>query len=386
MRIVADAAIPYLDACLEAALEGKGRIERMPGPQIDARAVHDADALLVRSVTEVDEALVADSALRFVGSATAGIDHVDVDALTRHGIAFGHSPGCNAGAVVQYVCTAIHHLAARHDPRLVDEPVGVIGFGNVGRRLTTRLRAMGLKVLANDPPLQAQGAAPESFVELDALLDRCRVVTLHIPLTRAGETAFPTHHLLDADRVRKLLARGACLINTSRGGVIDEAPLLEPGGDGRVVLDVWEREPAVRWRLLAATSPVALATPHIAGYSVEGKRAATAMVVERLGAALGLDPVALAPAPMLDQPLVADPKLAPVAAIADVFMRSCDLAALDLALRRLLDLAEAERPAAFEALRAGYPLRREPSAWRVRAFAPAVARGLRAAGFCVEPA
>jgi erythronate-4-phosphate dehydrogenase len=379
VRIVADAAIPYLDEMLGDA----ARIERHPGARIDRTAVKDADALLVRSVTRVDEALLAGSRVRFVGSATAGTDHVDRDVLERHGVAFAHSPGCNASAVVQYVTTALYQLARRDDPSIFARPIGVIGFGQVGSRLAARLRALGHRVLANDPPLERHGTQREAFVSLEELLAECSVVSLHVPLTTPRESSDPTVHLLDADRVRAAIEAGTHLINTSRGGVLDEGPLLTAPGRGRAVLDTWEHEPRLSWPLLAPQSPVSIATPHVAGYSLEGKREATRMVVEQLASALGLTVSALPTPPEPGPVIEADAAATVDDALADTMLRTCDLERDDASLRALLGRPEHERPAAFEALRAGYPLRREPSAWRIRAARPELRARLAAAGFAL---
>ncbi len=325
MKIVVDDAI----AGGRAAFARFGEVVALRGRAIDAAVVADAEVLVVRTVTRVDAALVEGSALRFVGSATAGIDHVDVDALQARGIAFAHAPGCNAPAVVEYVLAAIEGR---------EGPIGIVGHGEIGSRLAPALRTRGLEVLVDDPPRRDRGeTVVGGWSSRDEVLERCRVVTFHVPAVRSGPYA--THHLLDARGLDRLPA-GALVINTSRGEVVDNAALEAwlAAGRGQAVLDVWEGEPVLQWSLLARRE-VVLATPHIAGYSRDAKARATAMIHRALADWLGvderLDPGSIMPAGPPAEPL---PRT-------------------DAKLRALLDLPEADRPEAFEALRRAYPLR-----------------------------
>ena len=325
MKIVVDDAI----AGWREAFAGFGEVVALRGRAIDAAAVADAKVLVVRTVTRVDAALVEGSALRFVGSATAGIDHVDVEALRERGIAFAHAPGCNAPAVVEYVLEAIEGR---------EGPVGIVGVGEIGSRLAPMLRARGVEVLVDDPPRRDRGERVEGgWSSLHEVLARCRVVTFHVPAMHAGPYA--THHLLDARGLDRLCA-GAVVVNTSRGEVVDNAALESwlAAGRGHAVLDVWEGEPSLRWSLLARTE-VVLATPHIAGYSRAAKARATTMIHAALAKWLGvddhLDPASIMPAVPEAEPLHAT----------------------DAKLRALLQLPEPDRAEAFEALRRAYALR-----------------------------
>lgn len=374
MRIVADDAIPYLDEAFAAF----GEIVRRPGAAIGPDVLADADVLLTRSITRVDAALLQGTRVRFVGSATAGTDHVAEDDLRALGITFAHAPGCNARAVVEYVLTAIELAAGGHDATWQRRgPVGVVGFGHVGRRLTRRLRALGGSVLVCDPPLEqalALGRAPagpedwtalaehETFVDLDHVLEQCPIVTLHVPLSRSGPHA--THHLVGA-RALAELPRDALVLNTCRGAVVDNAALDDwlARGHGRAVLDVWEHEPKLRASLLDHAGLV-LATPHVAGYTLEGKVAATRMVHEAL-ARFSQRPIRFDGREILD----ADGRetLPPSPSLAAALLAAHPLDRTDADLRALRSLPEAERATAFERLRKTYVFRRELSHFRLPA-------------------
>lgn len=336
-RIVADDAIPHLTAAF-------GEVTRVRGAEITPEHLRDADALLVRSVTRVDADLVANTSLRFVGSATAGIDHVDTAALREHAITFAHAPGCNARAVTEYV------LASTLGWTELRGPVGIIGHGQIGRRLSTALRRLGFEVWVCDPPRAAAGDDAEPYLPLDALLERCNTVTLHVPRVR-GEHS--TYHLLDEGALGRLPA-GARVINTSRGDVVDNAALHRwlDAGHGDAILDVWEGEPTLRWDLLAHPK-VTLATPHIAGYTAEGKARGTAMVHAAMGRAFeGLPP-------FLPTSVLPPREEVPVRQPEAVLRTLHPLRATDDSLRALSARPRNERPGAFEALRREYRLRRE---------------------------
>ncbi len=289
MKILVDANVPAADACFGVL----GEVVRRPGREIAPGDLRDADALVVRSITRVDAALLAEARrLRFVGTCTIGTDHVDTRLLAERGIAFASAPGCNAEAVVDYVLVSLLTLAERQGWRLAERRVGVVGAGNVGGRLLHRLSAMGIDCLACDPPrVEAEGhatpgsGAPADFVDLDTLIDECDVLCLHTPLVREGPHA--THHLLDAERIAAL-APGTVLLNAGRGDCLDGQALrarLAGQGDISAVLDVWEGEPGID---AALRDLVELATPHIAGYSLDGKLRGTHQVTRALCRAFGL--------------------------------------------------------------------------------------------------
>jgi erythronate-4-phosphate dehydrogenase len=360
LNIVADENIPLVAEAFGAL----GEVRSLPATAIDSAAVRAADVLLVRSVTRVDAALVAGSRLRFVGSATIGADHIDQDALASAGICFRHAPGSNAESVVEYVLAALLTLAQRAGESLRGKRVGVIGCGNIGSRLAARLPAFGAEVLRNDPPLQEQAERarrPHQYLSLPRVLAESDVITLHVPLTRTGP--YPTHHLVDAAELAQL-QRHAWLLSTSRGPVAANDALkhaLQRGALGEAVLDVWEGEPEPDPELLALT---ALATPHIAGYSYDGKVAGTVMLYGALVRELGVEPrwdpeTALRPGPedrlQLCAPAASLPELAWLRALV---VQLYDIEGDDSRLRALLALPRSAHAAAFRELRKRYPRRR----------------------------
>lgn len=384
MRILVDADVPAAEACFGAL----GELVHRPGREITADDLRDVDALVVRSITRVDEALLAQAnRLRFVGTCTIGTDHIETALLAERGIAFASAPGCNAEAVVDHVLGSLATLAERQGWRLTERRVGVVGAGNVGGRLLGRLAAMGIDCLACDPPrVAAESAAGQSlpgFVDLETLIDECDVLCLHTPLVREGPHA--THHLLDAEAIAEL-APGTVLLNAGRGDCVDGAALrqrLAGEGDISAVLDVWENEPAIDAALCDLAE---IATPHIAGHSLDGKRRGTHMVYRALCRELGLPARvtldALLPSPPLRR-LALGPGLEPEEAL-----RLCLRAVHDVrrdhdSLRR-----ESRRQGmakGFDACRANYPLRREFSTLEVELTEPdaALAALLGGAGFRV---
>lgn len=360
MRLLADENIPLLEPFFAAF----GEIRRLPGRAIDRAAVLDADALLVRSVTRVDRALLEGSPVRFVGTCTIGTDHLDRDWFAEAGIAWASAPGCNARGVVEYVFGALLDLAERHGADLAARTYGVVGAGQVGGRLVELLRGLGWNVLVCDPPRQAREGG--DFVDLEEILRRCDVISLHTPLNRSGTEA--TWHLLDEARLARLRP-GCWLINASRGAVVDNRALkvrLQSGAALEAVLDVWEGEPQVDVELAALCR---LATPHIAGYSLDGKLRGTEQIYRAFCAWRGVAPsvelAGLLPSAWLRE-LVVDGEADPAWALATVCRAVYDPRRDDAAFRRSL-LGEAPaRRAGFDALRKHYPMRRELPDLRVR--------------------
>ena len=266
LTVVADENIPGLDELLE----GVADIHYLPGRHISAVDLVHADALLIRSVTRVNDALLSGSNLSFIGSCTIGTDHVDLDCLKKRNVTFANAPGCNAAAVVDYVITALFSL----NPDISfwqDKCVGIVGLGEVGGRLKQRLNALGIKTRCNDP---FKSDAKESFQDVLS----CDVVSLHVPLAIDGR--HKTHHLLSSQELQ-LLKPGAVLINTSRGAVVDNRLLSDYVSNRQlhVVLDVYEDEPVPTVSLLKS---IDIATSHIAGYSLQGKIRGSVQVVEAL--------------------------------------------------------------------------------------------------------
>ncbi|VYU71927.1 Erythronate-4-phosphate dehydrogenase [Metakosakonia massiliensis] len=260
-----------------------GDVRAVPGRPVPAGELTDADALMVRSVTKVNEALLNGTPVKFVGTATAGTDHVDEQWLRQAGIGFSAAPGCNAIAVVEYVFSSLLMLAERDGFSLRDRTVGIVGVGNVGGRLQARLAAWGVRTLLCDPPRADRGDEGD-FRTLDELVAECDVLTFHTPLFKDGP--YKTLHLADEALISRLKP-GAILINACRGPVVDNAALLrrlEAGQALNVVLDVWEPEPDLNVALL---SRVDIGTAHIAGYTLEGKARGTTQVFEAFCEFLG---------------------------------------------------------------------------------------------------
>ncbi|HUW56182.1 MAG TPA: 4-phosphoerythronate dehydrogenase [Planctomycetota bacterium] len=355
MKIVADENIPFVG-------EGFGElgdVVLMHGRAIGADDVRDAGMLIVRSVTKVDAALLDGAAVRFVGTCTIGTDHLDLDYLGKRGIAVASAPGSNATSVAEYIVAVMLQLAHRHRVRLADMTIGIIGVGNVGSRVEKRARALGMNVLLNDPPLQRQTGDPK-YRPLEEVLAGADVVTLHVPLEKGGPD--PTWHLADREFLRRMKP-GIWLFNSSRGAVHETSAVLEARTSGRLdalYLDVWENEPDIDVELLKAAD---VASPHICGYSADGKVAGVVMVQHAAGAFLGVnsdwDPSAKLPPPALAEAAVSDGSRDAEDVMRELVLATYDYEGDDRRIREMLDMPAAGRPKHFDALRKDYPCRRE---------------------------
>lgn len=363
MLIVADENIPLLDSFFGDI----GDIRRVNGRNLSRDQVQDADILLVRSVTRVDQALLEGSRVRFVGTATIGTDHIDQAWLDARGIGFAAAPGCNAASVAEYVLSILSLYAER---RGIEDwstlSVGIVGVGNVGAELARMLQRLNFTVKLCDPPRQeSEPEQAEEFVPLAEVLE-CDVVTLHTPLTRQG--AHATNHML-SEKELALVGPDQLLINAGRGEVIDGEALLarlsQPDAP-TVALDVWEQEPRISPDLV---EKVWLATPHIAGYSLEGKVQGTEMVYQALCRYLGL-PVRKKSGQFLPEPALS--KVSFTSSVDEdeavqVALRACyDPRRDDARLRLTMSGAPDERAQAFDRLRRDYPVRRECSSLKVQ--------------------
>ncbi|MGB4484627.1 MAG: 4-phosphoerythronate dehydrogenase PdxB, partial [Pseudomonas veronii] len=360
MLIVADENIPLLDAFFQ----GFGEIRRVPGRSIDRATVEQADVLLVRSVTNVNRALLEGSKVRFVGTCTIGTDHLDLDYFQRAGIQWSSAPGCNARGVVDYVLGSLQTLAEIEGADLNQRTYGVVGAGEVGGRLVKVLKGLGWNVLVCDPPRQI--AEDGDYVSLEQIIEQCDVISLHTPLTKSGNGS--TWHLFDRERLNRLKP-GAWLINASRGPVVDNAALrdvLLSREDLQAVLDVWEGEPEVDVDL---ADLCVLATPHIAGYSLDGKQRGTAQIYQAFCAHLGQAPV-IELSDLLPPPWLAEVHLNastdPAWALATLCRSVYDPRRDDADFRRSLVGTVDEQRKAFDLLRKHYPERREIDGLKVR--------------------
>ena len=273
MKIIADENIPFA----REAFQDLGTVHTLPGREMQQQDLLDCDCLLVRSVTPVNQQLLDNTPVKFVASATIGTDHVDLDYLHQRGIGFANAPGCNAESASEYVINVLFYLAQQKGFDPFKLTAGVIGFGNVGSRVKNKLDVLGINCLINDPPKQDAGDDSVNFVSLQSILHECDFITLHVPLTSSGD--YPTLHLLAEPQLQELLP-GCILFNAARGAVVDNkalSSLLEIRKDLTVFLDTWEGEPSIDMKLL---SQVDFGSPHIAGYSYEGKLRGTQMILD----------------------------------------------------------------------------------------------------------
>lgn len=331
-----------------------GTVRRVEGRSLTAADLEHVDVLLVRSVTKVGQALLAGSPVRFVGTATSGFDHIDLNYLADNGIGFSHAPGSNANSVVEYVLAAIASTENKLEQLMAGSRLGIVGFGNIGSALARRCDALGIDYRVYDPWLE------QSTVSNAASLEQvlaCDVISLHPELGRTG--AWPSYHLLGEDELAGLSPR-ALMINASRGGIVDNDALLrlrQRGLGPTSVLDVWEGEPAISAQLLRL---VALGTAHIAGYSTDGKYRATKMLRDAAFVHLGLEAGGEELTVDLPTALEVPPALSG-AALVRWALGTCYDILEDNALLRGVTLGPStdEAAAGFDALRKNYRRRRE---------------------------
>lgn len=274
MKIIVDNKVPYIRETLEKIAD---QVIYLPGKDITHDIVKDADALITRTRTKCNRELLEGSNIKFIGTATIGFDHIDTEFCKRANITWKNCPGCNAGAVEQYVHAVLLLLEKEKGINLKNSCIGIIGVGHVGTRIRNMAERLGMKILLNDPPRNDNGE--KGYVDLQTIADNCNIITFHTPLIREGK--YKTYHLADKDFFG-LLKRKPVIINTSRGEVIDTNAILDALNNNTVseaVIDVWENEPNINIDLL---NKVFIGTPHIAGYSADGKINATRMTLESL--------------------------------------------------------------------------------------------------------
>lgn len=339
MKIIVEKNIPFIKGLLERYAE----VVYLAPEEIDATAMADADALVTRTRTRCDASLLDGSKCRFIATATIGTDHIDLDYCRAHGITVANAPGCNAPGVAQYVLSSIAYRRSMRGPGtdLKGLTLGVVGVGHVGRIVCEWASGLGMNVLKCDPP-RAEKEGPDGFVSLEEIAGRADIITFHTPMSRDGK--YPTYHLADKSFFDSLKRR-PMLINSARGPVVDNQALAEAMRGGQVcdiAIDCWEGEPNISRDLL---SMAVVATPHIAGYSRQGKIRATAMAVEALCRHFGLPvvkPLETVPADIPHSPTLA--------MITDSYSPKADT----MALR--------DSPESFESLRNHYDYRDEPGA------------------------
>lgn len=274
MKIVIDSSIPFIEGVFEPFSE----VRYKAGEDIVRADVIDADALIVRTRTRCNEELLHGTSVKMIATATIGTDHIDQEYCDTHGIFFKNASGCNSGGVMNYVFSALFGIAARKSISLTDATIGIVGVGNVGHKVEMAARSLGFKVLLCDPPRSA-AEGPTQFCELDRLLEGSDIVTMHVPLNRG------TLNMADAGFFGKMKV-GAFFINAARGDIVDENALIDAAPKlGPIVIDTWRNEPEVNRKLLDIA---AIATPHIAGYSYQGKQLGTAMAVRGIARFFGI--------------------------------------------------------------------------------------------------
>ena len=373
MKVVCDSDIPFLKGALEPFCE----VVYAYGRDISSEMVRDADALVIRTRTKCDANLLEGSKVRFIATATIGFDHIDTGWCESNGIKWTNAPGCNSWSVQQYIGSLLVTLSRHMLFSFRDKTIGIVGVGNVGSKVARLAALLGFKVLLCDPP-RARKEGSNSFITLDEIIDRSDIITLHVPLTHDGEYA--TYHLFDRNRL-SLLSRNQILINTSRGEVVDNAALkevLQQKAICTAALDVWENEPHIDSELL---NLLFTGTPHIAGYSVDGKATGTTMCVQALGKFFDLPcrdwkvtevPQSLQPSEFSIDATGKTPR----DVLAEAILHTYDVKDDDSALRA--DISS------FEKQRSNYPVRREFPAFSVRILNDDSGRStvfLREAGF-----
>lgn len=354
IKIIADNKIPFLKGALEEAAD----IHYYPGSEITHNIIKDADALMIRTRTRCDKQLLEGSEVKFIASATIGYDHIDIDYCHEKGIQWTNAPGCNSSSVEQYITAALLSLAAKHSLILKDKTLGIVGVGNVGQKVSRAAKSLGMNVLHNDPPREKR-EGPSGFHSLKKIKAESDIISFHVPLNIEGE--YRTLDLANTDFLNSLKEK-VIIMNTSRGGILNEEALLEGLDHGKIldcVIDVWKNEPHINRKLLKDSG---IATPHVAGYSVDGKAKGIEMSVHAVSHffGLGLDEWKAKdlPGPDLNNIVIDCGGMDEQEIISGVYFQTYDIIKDDELLRK--------DPDKFEDLRGNYPVRREPSYYTAR--------------------
>lgn len=274
IRIIADDKIPFL----KGVLEPYAKVTYLPGNQINKNSISGTDALLVRTRTRCNHELLSGTPVKFIGTATIGFDHIDTEYCEKNGIKWTNAPGCNSSSVQQYIASALLRISGETGFSLKDKTLGIIGVGNVGSKVQNLATALGMNVILNDPP-RARKERKKIFSSLDHLLNESDIITLHVPLNLDGQDK--TYHLFDSEAIGRV-KKGSWFINSSRGEVVETEALKDALGSEKLagaVIDVWEWEPEIDIPLMHMSF---IATPHIAGYSADGKANGVSMIVKDL--------------------------------------------------------------------------------------------------------
>ncbi len=355
MKIVADNKIPYLKGALEPFAE----VVYLPGNKINPNDVKNADALITRTRTQCDARLLEGSKIKFIATATIGFDHIDTDYCKKAGISWTNAAGCNSGSVMQFIGAALAHLSRKFEFETRIMTIGIVGVGNVGTKVAKLAETLGMNILLNDPPRE-QVEGKKNFVSLNQVKEEADIISFHVPLSKTGPGK--TYHLGDSGFFKNLKKK-SIIINSSRGPVIDNQVLKKELNSGKIkaaVLDVWENEPAIDEELLQL---VEIGTPHIAGYSRDGKANGTAMSVRAISRFFNLGINDWYP----------DPRSISLPVQPEIFVNGENMAEEDILLSCIshtYDIIEDDKNlrnsvSSFEKLRGDYPVRREFPAYQV---------------------
>jgi len=356
MNLIIDENIAYA----REAFSHFGKVNLVDGRTLSNKDVKNADALIIRSITRVDEELLNKSKVRFVGTATIGTDHIDLDYLQSKNISFAGAKGSNADSVAEYVFAALLKVVSNKNISLIEKTIGVVGIGNIGSRVVRLAESLGMKVLKNDPPLERKSVG-KNYVSLKEILNT-DIITLHVPLSFEGYDK--TYHLLNEYNLRKI-KKDAIIINTSRGAVIDNTSLLNESirKDFNLILDVWEDEPLVNINLLAKTK---IASAHIAGYSFEGKVNGTKMIYDALCRFTNTKPEWLPELPLIERrELELSDCSSDEEKLYKLFSSIYKIEEDDARLREISNYKMNDQAGYFDLLRKTYPIRREFSNFTV---------------------
>jgi erythronate-4-phosphate dehydrogenase len=354
MLVIADDKIPFLKGVLEPYTD----IEYCQGSEITPERIKYADALLIRTRTRCNRNLLEGSGVKFIGTATIGYDHIDTEYCNQHGIHWTNAPGCNSASVNQYIASVLVSLSLQKGFKLKDRVLGVVGVGNVGSKVVRTAEFLNMRVYLNDPPrVREEGIC--GFVSLDSILRECDIITFHVPLSYDDPDR--TYHMIEEGLISRLNP-GTIIINSSRGEVANTGALKKAMREGRIeslVLDVWENEPSIDRELLSMAT---IATPHIAGYSTDGKAKGTAMIVQALSLFfdLGIEDWEPEDIPVPEKTVISlnCRHMDIEKALGEVILATYQVEKDDQHLRA--------SPDTFEKQRGNYPLRREFPAYRVR--------------------
>lgn len=369
MKILADENIPFL----KGVAEQFGEVEYLPGNLFTKKEIRDRDALIVRTITHFGKEILEGSNVKLICSATIGYDHIDTKYCDENNIAWRTAPGCNANSVEQYITASLLFLAKKHKFNLKDKTIGIVGVGNVGSRVESACRKLGMKVLLNDPPREEREGndGATQFSDIDTIKRKADIITFHTPLTRSGKHS--TWHMAD-EQFFKTVARKPYIINAARGGVINNRSLItaiKKGYVAAVVIDCWENEPNIDRELLAMAD---IATPHIAGYSADGKWNATKMSIDNLNSFfnLGIRPTFL-PLPEPNRPVINLKEIPEEDQLSNAVWHSYNPMVETESLK-----ASAEK---FYLFRSNYPIRREYPAYKLLNTAAGTLKLLQELGF-----